>query len=386
MKRFLVSALILFGCAVPSISSGLCQDCCPCTPCECKVSDHGSCGCESTCAPASCSTGRSCNNVCAPANCNPCCAPPPSVPCYYYPSRSNPCFCPDIDIAIEALIWKPCVNNTQYAAVISGAEDTKIKYKSVCPDWEAGIRGWWGLPCFYRDWGIKISYTYVDFCDSSSIKKENQITSPLPHESHLDSSYTLADAAKANWEGYYHEWDVRLTKECCCGPYHRFTPVIAIAGIILDHELDVALFDGSSKDKVEWDSRYWGVGLRAGTDYDYLICPCLHFVADAHVTVLAGGAKNESEHKFDTKIETDDDDCCLIVPGIHIGAGFVYDTSICDCDVSLKLGYEFIDWWNLPTPRVFVGENATTRAAHATSGTTGTFGFHGLYAGIGMSF
>jgi len=310
--------------------------------------------------------------------CNPC------ISC-----SSECCFIDDFSIAVDFLWWKPCLDDLSYATDCEEYEsgDTTIYYKSLCPDWEPGVRIIFGRPCFYCDWGFVASYTYFHSMDRASVFHEGKIACPLVHQYFMTYKDELCDEVKAEWELCYQEWDALITYDMsCCNPCHLFQPFVGVAGLFLKQEVDLDIIDWESENEVKWSSDFWGVGLRAGIEYQYLFSRCLRFFTIVHGTMLAGSPENEHKQSFMIDLEIEDDDCCLFVPGYHIGVGFIYDTCICDVGVSARLGYEFTEWRNVPNHRIFCGDDKSVSGGHATSPNTRTIGFHGLLAGIGMTF
>lgn len=306
----------------------------------------------------------------------------------------NPCdwdFCNfgGFEVGAEFLWWKPCVDDLDYAArVYETSDHTHVDYKGICPDWDAGVRVTLGLPNFFCNWDVCASYTYFESNDCASIDEENEIVSPLVHQGGLGSTL-IYDEAHGSWDMTYHEWDILFAYDIACNPCHHFKPFFGVAGIVLDQGLTVKLQDSDTEDEIKWNSDFWGVGLRAGTCYTYKINDCISFYAKAHGTLLAGEADSTNHQDLDTSGENiilKDAGCCHFVPGYHIGAGFVYDTCVCNWNLSAKLGYEFLEWCNIPNHRGYTGDNLTTEASHATSASVRTLGFHGLVAGLALKF
>lgn len=314
--------------------------------------------------------------------CDPCCDP-----CY------DPCCLGGFEVGIDFIYWKPCIDELDWGATVETENNspvtTTVKYKSICPDWEPGIRVYFGMPEAFCDLGLAVHYTLIGSDDSSSAEESEGVVTPLQHQGpDTDSPW---DEGKGTWDLCYHEWDVLLTYDISCTPCHNFKPYFGLAGIYLEQELDVELIEGSDTSGViEWESRYWGVGLRFGSEYKYRMNQCLSIFALCEGTLLAGEADNDNKQTYGTSslqiIEIKDDDCCHFVPGFHIGAGILYDGCVCNNDFTIKLGYEFIEWRNVPNHRVFTGDNSGSESSHATSSNIRTLGFHGLMAGLYMSF
>ncbi len=293
------------------------------------------------------------------------------------------------DFGVDFLWWKPCVDDLDFGAEQKG---DKFEYHSICPDWEPGVRVTLTIPDFYCDFGFKGSWTYIESDDSSSFSNSEDVLATLLHASVAEDTSGIYDRAKGSWEACYNEWDLLFYYNMNCNSCHNFMPFFGVAGITLFQEFKANYFDsGGLLAKAEWESDYWGAGFRIGADYNYRFSDCLSFFVKSSGTILAGVADSEHVSKgrdepsgsFGSKKIGEDDECCQIVPGCYIGAGFIYDTNICDFDFSFKLGYEFVNWYNLPNQRMFPEDDFIS---HSTSSNTRTFGFHGLTAGLAFSF
>ncbi|MFQ5729426.1 MAG: Lpg1974 family pore-forming outer membrane protein [Waddliaceae bacterium] len=318
---------------------------------------------------------------CDPCNtCNPC-------------ECCDPCDCwGDFEFGADFLYWKPCVDDLDYAAEESSV-NKHFKYRCICPEWEPGFRVYFGMPDFYCDWGLSASWTYIESDDSGSVKDVNDVLGILlhPHTLTQHSTTDAFDEAKAHWDADYHEWEVLFSTDLSCKECHHFMPFFGVAGIFLDQCFSCDYYDGNTKTfKAHWDSDLWGVGFRAGTEYQYRFSECLSFFTKAAGTILYSEADNK--HKSESvsysayNVTAKDDDCCHLIPGWHLGTGFTYDTCYCDWDFSFRLGYEFLQWCNIPNHRNFGSSDDAAGHAHASSNSLRTFGFHGLFAGLGVSF
>jgi len=316
-------------------------------------------------------------NVANAQSCNPCCDP-----CDW-----NLCDQTFL-IGADFLYWKPCIDDLDYAAVVENDNGfTDVDYKGICPDWQPGFRGYFGLPEFFCDWGLYFSYTRLECCDTHKTTFDdpdgsNGITSPLIHPDLLTTN--LYDEAKGHWDLTYQEWDVLFSYDISCNCCHSFSPFFGVAGVYIEQHLRAEF---PNDWEVDWHSDYWGVGLRAGSEYAYRFNDCFSFFARASGTLLAGKADSRNRQEFGTDIEIKDDDCCHFVPGYHIGAGFVYEGCTCGTEWGIRIGYEFLNWHNVPNHRVFSGTDGdNAELSHSSSASTRNLGFHGLLAGVSLSF
>lgn len=299
-------------------------------------------------------------------SCDPCCDP-----------------CGDVcgfDLGVEFLWWKACADDFDYAAVLEEGSSSTIHYKSVCPDWNPGVRVTIGKSDFNCDLGVRASYTYYQPDGSAS----------TPLAENLGSNVPLFDKASASWDTKYHEWDLLMTYEFSCNECHRIVSSFGAAGIYFDQEFTATLSEESKKNEIKWDADYWGVGLRSGFDYYHRLNDCMVLTSSVNGTILTGEPcaklvqKAYTSDTLDKEVTIKDDDCCQFVPGYQIAVGLNYDMNFCDCETTLTIGYEFVQWHNLPNHRSFSDDDTTTGNKSYRSHTT--LGFHGLTVGARMEF
>jgi len=301
------------------------------------------------------------------------------------------------ELGADFLWWKPCVSDElDYGARFHGTPSTCLKYRyhAICPDWQPGVRVYVKMPDFYCDWGLAASYTFIESEDHGKVRGSGEIRHSFMHPGFANNDAN--DCAKGFWNARYNEWDVLLTSDACSRECHTFTHQFGLAGIVLSqhfrvHQHILVRSPSNTEESANWRSDFWGVGFRMGSEYQYRFSDCFRFFAKGQGTILAGKSEGrvhfENEGCSDNRACFHDAECCKMVPGYHLAAGFLYDMCWCDWDFSFKLGYEFLQWHNLPKHRVFVGDsiNSSTDAI-ATSPSGRTLGFHGLTLGASVKF
>jgi len=336
----------------------------------------------------------------------------------------DPCtsfsFCDaEFTVGVDYLYWKPCVDDLEYAGksnIIGVGLDTE--FKNVCPDWESGYRINLGMKSSHcSSWGLKASVAIVDTDSKASTQAESgPIFATLVHPLLIDlfevmvpnEFSSLFSFAEAHWSLDYKEWDALFTYEISWSNCQHLTPFLGLAGIHVDQGFKATYLDDDPVEEIDglfskWHSDYWGVGLRMGTTYTYQFSNCLSFFAKTHGSILVGEANSNIKYGTIENLENEltifkskDEDCSQIVPGYHIGVGISYDSCLCNVDYSFQLGYEFTVWHNIPNHRVFVEglgftevlseEDIFGNFSLATSTNTQTLGYHGIVAGIQLSF
>lgn len=298
-------------------------------------------------------------------------------PCDTCCNDYNSCDFGGFEVGVDFLWWKPSADNVDTGIVRTSADHDS--HNNLCPDWQPGVRVMFRMPKFYCDLGLCASYTFIEPTKKQHHHHNGGVFIPGSETScnECDDQGGFAfDHAKAKWDLTYQEWDILFGYDIACSQCNHFKPFIGIAGINVSNDVRLHFHHEGDEDggiHHRHNTDFWGVGLRAGAEYQYQLSDCLRFFALAHGTILAG----ESDHKshnggFDSK----DNNCSHLVPGYHIGTGFSYNTSICNWDLAFRIGYEFLVWHNIRQHRDVNGGKVGDR----------TFGFQGLFVGLGVGF
>jgi len=368
--------------------------------------------------------------------------------CYSCDPCFDPCSLGGFEVGVDFIYWKPCYDNTEWAVkqfssttTTGGAavSEYRSNYAAVCPSWEPGVRVRVAKRDILCDWTLSGSYTWIHSTDSDSIHASadsgiasDYVTSPLFGPNIGTQSFSIGNVyfteGTASWKSNYQTWDVLLSYDFKCNRCSTFTPFFGVEGLILSQQLDAAFnyyadadasgsesgsgsgsatssgsgFDIDEAAFVKWKSSYFGVGLKLGTDYVFNLFDCLKLFARASGSIVVGDNSSSSSQKwnygngtgtatFQTLAKYNDDDCCLIVPGYNIALGVQYDSCWCGTDVALRLGWEFVQWFNIANPRTYANsfDGVTTNVANASqasSGNTSTIGYNGLTLGLDVRF
>lgn len=315
-----------------------------------------------------------------------------------------PCYLEGIDIAIDYLYWKPCVDNLDFAASVKeGSDHLNVKYKAVHPEWESGVRIMLNGPICQGDWELAASWTFVQADTSSKLEHPHRtLVSPLIHPAlfeEVDKEHGFDfKSIKGKLNLRYQDWDFVLYTPIFTCPCHYFSPYFGLAGMALDQHFDVKFRNKENKhahdacDRIKWKGEFWGVGLKAGSYYEYRCFPCFGFFASGDVSAVAGQWDGKNSQCFRNNQPSPDifiineDSQCRVVTGYRVATGLFFDTSVCCYRLTWRLGYEYVDWYNVSLPRSFFGNQRNGLASHASSATTRNLAFHGLFAGLLLMF
>lgn len=348
--------------------------------------------------------------------------------CFSYDScceqSCDPCSFTGVEVGADFLYWKPCVDELDFVAVESTAsftEDgipethTSLRYKDICQGWEPGVRVRIALPDCWCDWTLSGSYTWINLKNSNSLDllddedlTENaalisgSIRSPLLHGSFasvLPEFFAGWEIAKGRLDTTYQTWDALFSYDVVCNRCNILSPFFGVEGLILNQELKAyyleSLDSEINKAVFDWSSDYFGVGLKVGTDYTYNLFDCLKVFARASGSLVVGNDCAESNQAVFLgaasqtinvrSLSYKDDDKFIIVPGYHLQLGVLYESCYCGMDFGIRLGWEFVNWHNVPNHRVFPSDVDVNNAL-STSPTVRTLGFQGFLAGGEIRF
>ncbi len=366
MKKYVVLALMCF---------------CLISHAEGEATYYWNNGCGSSCAEDSC--GAPYDTSCG-------------ATCY------NKCPC-EFDIGVDFLWWKPCVEDLEICGhrkvesseVLGSPITYKFDYHGICPEWEPGFRVWFNFPDLFS-WchlGFEASYTNIDFKNSSH---HNGDAIPLLlHPGFVEELDFNPTGCNGTYEACYQEGEALLYFDWCNNGCNTLRPYFGLAGVYLDQELksDSTYVLGTAPTgsaRTKWESELWGVGLRVGAEYRFCYAKCLNFYAFADGTFLGTHSESEDKQEFFNGIQneilkTKDDHCWSCLPGFHLGVGAEWNFCICDFDMGIRLGYEFLEWFGVPKHRVFTGDDLENEIG-SSSHEDRSFGFQGLFAGLVFHF
>ena len=325
--------------------------------------------------------------------CNPCYADPCCDPC-------NPCadWCSGFEIGADFIYWKPCIDDLDYAiqfdtpiTVITGTSTGS--YKFVDPSWEPGVRAYVSIEDIWCGWDLVGSYTWINVHKRSGV---SGAASGTLFSTLFNPVVVTADAAgfsdlASRYRLNYQTFDVLLASECCLCD-HLFKPFFGITGVFLDQKIDASGTEITTgfADTLDWHSDYWGIGLRVGSEYKYTFCDGFGFFACASGAIVAGESDTTRAEVSNAAVTPeglsfDRDRQCQFLNGYHFAGGFLYEDCWCNWDFALRFGYEFVKWTNVTNLRRFTSA-ATAQVGTSASSNTTTLGFHGIFAGLSVSF
>lgn len=348
--------------------------------------------------------------------------------CY---SSCNPCDTDScfggFEIGADFLYWKMCMDDLDYAVSYTSTFDADLTsafnqigcYDTVSTDWKPGFRVYLAKENIMCDWGLLLSYTWMrNFStDSDNIESLTDgvvliqptvgiLNIGLSPTGDADLGIFGVTTIDAEYDITYQTFDVLFASDYCFRQCHSFKPYFGVTGLFLDQSFTTAWTMDAVPSSVaplpasiggtRWSDDFSGYGFKFGGEYSFDICDGLSMFANGSGAITVGThTANFSQTRTTigltsviddvTNTATLCDEECTLVSGYHIQVGFQYASCACDIEYALRIGYEFLEWRNVPNQRRFFSSDFEN-IANSSSPTTSTLGFHGLLAGLTFSF
>lgn len=335
--------------------------------------------------------------VCIHAQCSPA----------YDDGDWDPCTLQGLTLEGGIIWWKPCIGDLDFAAMTAIEEEMyEVEGESIHPDWELGFRIAASYQRFLSNWRLEASWTHLrpEGTHKTVAHGEDRLASPLLHPLLIEELDSTSEGgfkkAKGEYAAQYSDWDLLVSRDVICTRCQRVTPYFGLAGFIFDQSQKIFLKSPHEADYIDrawikWKSDYYGLGLRAGSVYEYKIHPCIGLFANAQATLVAGRTafKNkqtitygEVEEPSTINLEVQDRHSWHLVPGYHIFTGIAYSAHWWESNFVLRLGYEFLTWFDLPNPQVYANPGDPLQFSGESEKMTRTIGFQGLFATLALRF
>jgi hypothetical protein len=296
--------------------------------------------------------------------------------------------------------------------------NTTTEGSYIDPEFSPGVRVYLSSDACFCDFGLYASYTYLN----ASYKKttldavnpsstQGIVSFVIP--SYMNSLYVVNGAIPINsitshLDQTYQSFDLLIQKDYVVGRCGHLNAFAGLTG--LDYDLDfkqsivatetIGSVESIANTEVDVDPSFSGLGLRCGLDYTYTFCECWGINALASGAVYVGSYEATLNGVIDvtetgTLTQTKKDDQLIAVPELHLGISLTYDFNTCYGDGQLRIGYETLQWWGLPTiqrnniltaafkPEDYNGSTATLTDIVSRSE---VIGFHGLILGGSFRF
>lgn len=305
----------------------------------------------------------------------------------------------DVTIGLDFLYWTYCIGDMDYAVVGQDAELTDsdvVKTKYICADWDPGVRGYISIDNLWNGFNGSIAYTYLEADAKSSISSDiigsTKLSTSLP-----DSIQPIGgDAASAKWKMEYQAIDANLNyplRNICCDVCREVEAFCGIKWVSYSQERKDVLLqnldDNGGTRTLKRELDVCGLGPVCGVNTGYNIFDCLKAFGLIGTSLIVGKSESK-DRQFDISDidETTRDrtfkgnDDCVCFSGLHLMSGFAYEACLCNMDIALRAGWEYIQWINAPAFPHYEERTDGIRSASSKKNLT----LQGIFAGLNISF
>ncbi|CRX38641.1 Lpg1974 family pore-forming outer membrane protein [Estrella lausannensis] len=323
-------------------------------------------------------------------------------------SKDSSCGGMSLEVGIDFIYWKPCVDDLDFALVSDDIIDPEApaplvaesgavvgKYRYLHPHGQGGVKARLGKSDIWNGWDFFFSYTYAA-SSACGCALESPPGHAWPTLMHAQNTFA-GNSVCGKYRLHYQEFDALLSHKVDCGACGYLVPFFGFDSLFLYQNLKSEATDvvDTIIGRSNWRSDLSGAGLKVGCEYRFEITDGLGVYTKASGALLAAqdcshyrserenieeGVNvplSEGELKFKSKEN-------IIVPGYALGIGAYYRMESEELKAGIHIGYEFVQWFNIPNQRRFPAGGESL--ARHYSNTTSQLGFHGVTAGFDIGF
>ena len=216
-------------------------------------------------------------------------------------------------------------------------------------DWNLGFRVGMGFYLNRDAWNIDAVWTYYRIKDTSTFTIQGDgelIPFWIPSSAGGDT-----DDISARWKAKYNTFDFKFGKPHYISRYFILNPHIGLRFAWIDQNFVVRHgneFAGVDKPEVLNKNDFWGIGIRGGLDLDFLIGAGFNFFGNLAASILYGKFDLSQESALGSYTFNIEKSFYDNVPNLEAILGLCWST-LFDQDrykISLKVAYEFHQWWD----------------------------------------
>lgn len=242
-------------------------------------------------------------------------------------------------------------------------------------DWNPGMRFGFGFYLDHDAWNIDFNWTWLNITDykHGNASTNGSVLIPLWT---LGSANTagapslFGTTASAVWKTHYNTIDLSIGKPYYVSRYFILDPNFGLRGGWIDQHFSVDYGGfGDARTIHHGDNKFWGVGLRAGMNSEWIVGKGWCLFANVSACMMASkfevhqnmvaptgttSVSPEGPDGFDT-----DYDFYQNVPNMEMAIGIAWSKYF-DRNkyrINLKAAYEFIEWWDQFNMRRFFSGN-----------------------------
>lgn len=327
----------------------------------------------------------------------------------------------------DFLYWNLCQNNLDYALTVTGVNgldassqigpDTfpiwfqgNYKVKTVSSQYKPGFRvgGFYSGGCC-GSWDVGVIYTQLNSHYTNHVASKGSgeliLSTQIPDlgdaaelffRSALGSD---SPSARSNLHLNYNMADILASTSYSSGSCFTWQPYVGVRFLEIKEKWDVAYAFNPTTSSIpvtsilltsRWHSKIPAAGLTAGVSGSLSFCGCFSVIGRIGASCVGGRAKEHTRLTGDFTAGSTSGSAaptsvskkkCSVLTGFEGSLGLAYTFQCCQTGVQIAAGYEFQNWYNVPTPI----EHGVIIPG-IKSNPSSNMSLHGLFVRAGVSF
>ena len=268
------------------------------------------------------------------------------------------------------------LNNGIFKGFTSGSQEW---------DWRPGFRANVGFYSDFDAWNFDLAWTYMRIKADSSVNYAGA-GALLPMFLQPSVAVTTMPNASARWSGDFNTFDISMGKPYHVSRYYVANPMFGIRAAWIDQDYLVRYSLNSADPSVNvfHKNNYWGVGLKGSYKGEFLLGANWNVYGKAAFSLLFSkfDTSQHSTYSVSYKLQ---EEFYTVQPNAEIAFGFSWGKFFNKNQyfASLKVGYEFHQWWDINQLRRFFD---STNPVAVDTVSRGDLSFNGFHFGLGLDF
>jgi hypothetical protein len=240
-------------------------------------------------------------------------------------------------------------------------------------DYNPGARFGLGFYLSHDAWNLDFNWTWLNITNYNHFNASNNGGSVLPLWLTGDATpaaVTGGTRSSAKWQSSYNTFDIRLAKPYHVSRYFILNPHFGLRGGWIDQAFSVdyggAQLNSTTRTIFRSSNDFWGVGARCGIDTDWVLGKGWCLFGNIAASMLFGKFEVDESMTYPNATSGGfnvDYNFYQNVPNMEmmLGIGWGRHFSKHRYHTSLKLAYEFHEWWDqLNLRKFYSGSTSST--------------------------
>jgi len=291
----------------------------------------------------------------------------------------NATLCPkDVYIYADFLWLSVFEEGLEYAGLLIDGGSSNSKKVNYNPGFRFAI----GDSSLFKTTGMEAIWTYTRIKTNSSVQSDSESIFSL----FLPPTSIAFLRASARLKGNLNSLDLNFFKAYRVSKYFNSSPKVGLRAAWIDQDYLLTYNSSEFQDIVTLKNDYWAIGLIGSYEAEYIIRKWIDFYGKGSFSLLFGKFKISQNSVmasvlFDYQIA---DDFYSVQPNaeLQFGLNFHKNFNNDKLRTSLKLGYEFHQWWDQNQIKRIMDNDPVA----VTTTTRGNLTFHGLRVSLSVDF